>query len=77
MKKGDVYRLIQAGAGGYGDSLDRDLDAIMNDVLEGKLTVPYVREEYGVVIDPDTLVLDARATDELRAKMRRERENGG
>ncbi len=77
LKKDDVYRLIQAGAGGYGDSLERDPDAIMDDVLEGKLTVPHVREEYGVVIDPDSLVLDARGTDELRTKMRRERENGG
>ncbi len=77
LKKGDLYRLIQAGAGGYGDPLERSVDAIVDDVLEDKLTVDHVREEYGVVIDPDTLELDMTATSELQAKMRRERENGG
>jgi N-methylhydantoinase B len=77
LKKDDVYRLIQAGAGGYGDPLERNLDAIVDDVLEDKLTVAHVREEYGVVIDPDTLELDMTATNQLQAKMRRERENGG
>jgi N-methylhydantoinase B len=77
LKQGDLYRLIQAGAGGFGDPLERDLDAIIDDVLEDKLTVDHVRQEYGVVVDPDTLELDMKATDELRTKMRRDRENGG
>jgi N-methylhydantoinase B len=70
LKKGDVYRLIQAGAGGYGDPLDRDAGAVLEDVRQEKLTVDYVRREYGVVVGPDTLELDQKATEELRAKMR-------
>jgi N-methylhydantoinase B len=70
LKKGDVYRLIQAGAGGYGDPLDRDAVAVLEDVRQEKLTVDYVRREYGVVVSPDKLELDQEATEELRAKMR-------
>ena len=70
LKKGDVYRVIQAGAGGYGDPLERDPYAVLDDVEQEKLTLQHVREEYGVVIDSETLLLDLRATEELRDQMR-------
>ena len=70
LKKGDLYRVVQAGAGGYGDPLDRDPNAVLEDVHQEKLTIGYVREEYGVVIDPATGELDLRATEELREGMR-------
>ena len=73
LKKGDVYRLIQAGAGGYGDPLDRDVYAVLEDVQQEKLTPDYVRREYGVVIDPTSLELDLTATENLRSGMRSER----
>ena len=72
LKKGDVYRMIQAGGGGYGDPLERDVYAVLDDVQQEKLTVDYARREHGVVIDPETLDLDLRATEEQRAEMRRE-----
>ena len=71
MKQNDVYKLVQAGAGGYGDPLERDLYAILDDVEQEKLTIDHVREEYGVVIDPDTLELDIKATEVLRTSMRK------
>jgi N-methylhydantoinase B len=71
LKKGDVYQLIQAGAGGYGDPLDRDADAVLEDVRQEKLTLDCVRREYGVVVRPDTLELDQEATEELRGRMRK------
>ena len=71
LKKGDVYRVIQAGGGGYGDPLDRDVQAVLDDVQQEKLTLDYVRREYGVVIHPNNLDLDLKATGELRAEMRK------
>ena len=71
LKKGDVYRLIQAGAGGYGNPLDRDVDAVLEDVRQEKLTVDHVCREYGVVVNPDTLELDQEATEQLRGMMRK------
>ena len=70
LKKGDVYRLVQAGAGGYGDPLERDAYAVLEDVQQEKLTAGYARREYGVVIDPDSLQLDLKATEDLRSGMR-------
>ena len=37
------------------------------------MTEAHARQEYGVVIDPDTLELDPRATAELRDRMREAR----
>ncbi|HIM37533.1 MAG TPA: hydantoinase B/oxoprolinase family protein, partial [Dehalococcoidia bacterium] len=71
LKKGDLYRVIQAGGGGYGDPLKRDIYAILDDVQQEKLSVAHARTEYGVVIDPDTLALDTAATDVLREEMRK------
>jgi N-methylhydantoinase B len=71
MKKGEVYRVIQAGGGGYGDPLERDVYAVLEDVQQEKLSVDHVRREYGVVINPDGLKLDLTATEALREEMRK------
>ena len=70
LKKGDLYRLMQASGGGYGDPLERDVDSILDDVHQEKLTADYARREYGVVIDPDTGEVDLKATEDLRSRMR-------
>ena len=72
LKKGDVYRLIQAGAGGYGQPLERDIYAVLEDVQQEKLTPGHARREYGVVIDQVTMDLDLKATEDLRSSMARE-----
>ena len=73
LKKGDVYRLYQAGGGGYGDPLERDPDAVMADLAQDKVTADHVRTAYGVVVNTDTMTVDAAATEELRKRMREER----
>ena len=72
LKKGDLYRLVQAGGGGYGDPLERDIYSVLDDVEQEKLTVDYARREYGVVIDPVTSEPDLKATEELRSTMQQE-----
>lgn len=74
IKHGDVIRHQTAGAGGYGDPLDRDPDAVLADVRNGKVTVAHAREAYGIVIDPETELVDERATAHLRAQLRARRE---
>jgi N-methylhydantoinase B len=61
-KKGDLVRVYTAGGGGWGDPLERETDNVLNDVLDGFVSVAAALESYGVVIDPDTLVIDERAT---------------
>jgi N-methylhydantoinase B len=58
--------MVLAGGGGYGDPLERDPERVAEDVREEKLSLQYARREYAVVLDPDTLVVDAEATAALR-----------
>jgi N-methylhydantoinase B len=66
LNKGDVVSLRLPGAGGYGDPLERDLDLLLQDVRDGKVSLESVREDYQVVIDPETLQIDEKATEKLR-----------
>ena len=68
LKKGDLYRVIQAGAGGYGNPLNRDPHAVADDIRQQKLTPQYARAEYGVALDPAGN-LDLSATESLRQEM--------
>lgn len=66
IRRGDVLRHQLAGGGGWGDPLDRDPEQVRADVVDEKLTIPYVRDVYGVVVDAATLSVDAEATRALR-----------
>jgi N-methylhydantoinase B len=68
-KKNDVFRMVLAGGGGYGNPLERDPERIAEDVREEKLSVEYARREYGVVIDAGSLEVDQVATEALRRQM--------
>ncbi|TEU21801.1 MAG: hydantoinase B/oxoprolinase family protein [Anaerolineales bacterium] len=67
LKEGDVVSLRLPGAGGYGDPLERDPELLLADVRDGKVTLESAREDYKVVIDPETLTIDEEATKQLRA----------
>jgi N-methylhydantoinase B len=69
--------MVLAGGGGYGDPLERDPERVAEDVREEKLSLQYARREYAVVLDPDTLVVDAEATAALRRAARQQRSDGG
>ncbi len=74
----DVYAVIWSAAGGYGDPFERDPQRVREDVVENRaVSIEAAREIYGVVLRDDDL-LDARATEALRAerKARRVRKDG-
>jgi N-methylhydantoinase B len=54
------------GGGGWGDPLDRDPERVRWDVIEGYVSREAARSDYGVVLDPKTLVVDAASTAALR-----------
>ena len=72
MRKGDVYRAISQGGGGYGDPLDRDAERVATDVENGLVSIEWARRVYGVVLDPEGRV-DAAATRTAREEIRAER----
>ena len=66
MRADEVFRAEMAGSGGYGDPKERDPEAVAEDVRQEKMTLAHACEQYGVVIDPERLMLDAAATTALR-----------
>jgi N-methylhydantoinase B len=73
VKKGDVFRHVLAGAGGWGDPLERDPAAVLWDVRNELLSPQKAAADYGVVIDPTAWAVDPAATAERRARLRNER----
>jgi len=67
-------RTVSPCGGGYGDALDRDPWAVLEDVLDDLVSVDSAHSSYGVVIDGATRTVDEVATKELRAaKLRQAR----
>ena len=51
LRKGDVFRHVSAGGGGYGEPMSREPDLVLADVVAEKVSVVAARDVYGVVID--------------------------
>lgn len=62
VKMGDVLRNLSGMAGGYGDPFERDPELVLNDVLDGYITIEMAERDYGVVIDPQAIKVDIAAT---------------
>lgn len=50
LAPGDVLELLTPGGGGYGISIERDVGAVLEDVLAGRISVRHAEECYGVVV---------------------------
>jgi len=61
-----------AGGGGYGDPLEREVEAVERDVVDGYVSIGGAREHYGVVIDPKTMEIDMDATARLRESLKQQ-----
>jgi N-methylhydantoinase B len=70
IRKGDVFRYEQAGAGGWGDPLDRGIERVLADVRNDYVSQQAAREQYGVVVDVAGRSVDVEATRKLRSEMR-------
>jgi N-methylhydantoinase B len=66
LSPGDRVVMDAAGGGGYGAPLERDPALVAADVAEGYVSRESAREDYGVVIDPETGAVDEVATASLR-----------
>jgi N-methylhydantoinase B len=72
---GDHFTRPSAGGGGLGDPLDRDPGLVLQDVVDGYVSIERAAKDYGVVvraIDPDLCLyeVDYPATDALRRELR-------
>jgi N-methylhydantoinase B len=70
IRRNDVVRHTLAGGGGYGWPFERSVDAVVDDVRDGKVTVKAARDLYGVALNDVTLEVDEKATARLREALR-------
>lgn len=73
--EGDSFTRPSAGGGGYGDPLDRPAEEVLEDVIDGYVSVERAAVDYGVVIsvidaDLDQYEFDAAATEAKRREIR-------
>jgi N-methylhydantoinase B len=70
QEPGVIVFARKQGGGGWGDPLDRDPEAVLRDVLDEYVSMGRASLDYGVVINPNTLAVDLKATQQLRQTMR-------
>jgi len=58
------------GGGGYGPAIEREPEAVLWDVTNGKVSSARARDVYGVVIDGERREIDWNATHARREQMR-------
>ena len=79
VDEGDEFVRPSSGGGGFGDPLERDPEAVLEDVKDDYVSVERAAKDYGVVIeerDPDLCdyEVDREATERKRAYIREHRE---
>ncbi|MDP7619701.1 MAG: hydantoinase B/oxoprolinase family protein [Dehalococcoidia bacterium] len=71
IQEGDLVQILKWGGGGYGDPLDRDPRAVLDDVAQEYVSPYAARELYGVVISDGAV--DEEATGRSREQLRAQR----
>ena len=66
LDPGDVISYRTSGGGGYGPAFNRDPQAILDDVLQGKISINRARERYGVEISLSSQKVAMASTEDLR-----------
>ena len=67
LVRGDEFLHIQAGAGGFGDPLERLSEKVLVDVMNELMTSDYAADVYGVIIENGCI--DVKATEARRKKL--------
>lgn len=63
---GEAFEFLSTGGGGWGDPMVRDTSRVLDDVLDGYISVESAKRDYGVVIDEVNSRVDETATARLR-----------
>ena len=66
VKPGDIVRVESPGGGGYGPAWERDVELVLRDVREGKISASRAKESYGVVIDTQSWLVNGEETETIR-----------
>lgn len=77
LTDGDTFTRPSAGGGGLGDPLDRDEQLVLEDVIDGYVSIERAKKDYGVIVEEIDRELDLFRIDVNATKLEREyiREN--
>lgn len=78
VKSGDSFTRPSAGGGGIGDPSKRNPNKVLEDVVDGYVSIERAKKDYGVVITPieserDLYEIDQEETEKARAYIRKYR----
>ncbi len=76
MEAGQSFNFDYGGGGGWGDALDRDPTAVLDDVLDEYVSVEGAERDYGVVLTGSLEDLTLEIDEDATAALREERRNG-
>jgi hypothetical protein len=77
MENGDLWVVFSGGGGGYGDVLERDPGAVMDDLRKEVVSHWSAENVYHVAYDHENLEVDEEKTKQLRQKEREDRVSRG
>jgi len=69
LNSGEVLLQYQSGGGGFGDPIEREPQLVLEDVKLGYVSLEAAKDVYGVVIDPEELIVRLNETLECRQKI--------
>ena len=72
LEPGDHFELHCASGGGFGDPLDREAEAVLDDLQAGRIDAQIARDVYGLVLSGESAI-DEEATKASRDALRSER----
>jgi len=73
LYQGDQLYILAPGGGGYGDPLKRQPELVLKDVLDRRISLEAAAEDYGVVINRESMALDLEKTTQLREEKAKQR----
>ena len=69
LRTGDKSIDYVMGGAGVGNPLERDIQAVREDVRDELISLESAKNDYGVMINPETFEVDVKATEDLRKKL--------
>lgn len=68
MPPGGIIQFYRAGGGGWGNPLERNVDAVLEDVKNGYVSIQSALNDYGVVINEKDFSINMEETEQIRSK---------
>ena len=66
FRPGEAFRIETGGGGGWGRPFERPVNKVLDDVLDGYISIEAAENSYGVKIDAGTKTIDHEITQNLR-----------